>query len=169
MNPMGSYLWSPSDPDAAAIEQTFRNWTAFYVAHRSIFLGHASLHLRRPTSRAYEATAFFLNSADAQVAGTLERGLVVLFNPSLHVERASLDVPLYYAGFAPGDTVAVSRVFPGSAPPLWLANLTLGMSGAAAAYDVSIDVLLPPRSYATLSILPAASSTELLVGARSFI
>jgi hypothetical protein len=152
MNPMGSNLWAPSDPDAQAIQATFLNWTAYYVAHRPTFLGHASLHLRRPTSRAYEATVFVLNEADAIAAGTAERCLVILFNPSLHTEADSLDVPLYYAGFAPGDAVIVSRVFPGSAAPVWIANATVGMLGAAAVYDVTIAFSLPPKSYAMFSI-----------------
>lgn len=147
--------WAPSDPDAAAIEETYRNWTAYYVAHRPTFLGHASLHLRRPTSRAYEATAFLLNAADAAAAGSAERALAVLYNPALAPASDTLELSLYYAGFAPGAAVVVSRVFPGAAPPVWVLNATVGEGGAAEAYSVLVPFALPPRSYAMFSVSAA--------------
>ena len=148
--------WAPSDPDAAAIEETYRNWTAYYVAHRPTFLGgHASVHLRRPTSRTYEATAFLVNAADAAAAGSAERALAVLYNPSLAAAAATLELPLYYAGFPPGASVSISRVFQGSAPPAWVRNATAGEGGAAEAYSVLVPFSLPPRSYAMFSVSAA--------------
>ena len=147
--------WDPSDPDAEAIEETYRNWTTYFVAHRPAFLGHASVHLRRPTSRAYEATAFLLNAADAAVARTSERALAVLYNPTLEPAADTLELPLYYAGFAPGAAVVVSRVFPGDAPPERVLSTTVGEMGDAEAYSILVPFALPPRTYAMFSVSAA--------------
>lgn len=113
------------------------------------------MHLRRPTSRAYEATAFLVNAADAAAAGSAERALAVLYNPSLAAAAGTLELPLYYAGFPPGAAVAVSRVFQGPAPPSWVRNATVGEGGAAEAYAVLVPFSLPPRSYAMFSVAAA--------------
>lgn len=147
--------WAPSDPDAAAIEETYRNWTTYYITHRPTFLGHASLHLRRPTSRAYEATAFLLNAADAAAAGSTERALAILYNPTPVPSSDTLELPLYYAGFSPGAAVTVSRVYPGTASPTWVLDTTVGEAGAAEVYSILVPIDLPPQSYAMFSVSAA--------------
>ena len=108
--------------------------------------------MRRPTSRDYEATAFLINEADAVAAGSMERALAVLYNPSLAPASDELELPLYYTGLAPGSPVIVSRVFPGSAPAQWVLNATVGMGGAAEVYSILIPFTLPPKSYMMFSV-----------------
>ena len=66
-----------------------------------------------------------------------------------------MDVALYYAGFAPGSRVAISRVLPGGAPPTLLRTATVGADGGGV-FDVRVDPGdLPPRSYALFAFSSA--------------
>jgi len=136
----------PSDPDAAAIEETYRNWTTYYITHRPTFLGHASLHLRRPTSRAYEATAFLLNAADAAAAGSTERALAILYNPTPCLRQIRSSCRCTMLAFHPGLLLTVSRVYPGTASPTWILDTTVGEAGAAEVYSILVPIDFRPRA-----------------------
>ena len=143
-------LWPEGDADAAGLRATFANWTAFWRAHRPILQAAGSLHLSRPTMRAVEGVVHV--SPDPAAA---ERAFLSLVNPTAAALPSAVDVPLYYAGFAPGARVSISRVRPGGAPPTLLRTATVGADGGGL-FDVRVDAGdLPPRSYALFAISAA--------------
>lgn len=144
----GDRLWDPADPDAALIQATFKNWTTFFAAHRGILSLPGVAHLARPTTRSYEATAFYNPLASAS-----ERAFVALFNPTNATVVDSLAVPLYYAGIRFGTAVTVSLLSPTSAPVV-VRSATVGDDGGAI-YDVMVPVSMPALSFAFVSVSPA--------------
>lgn len=140
-------LWPPGDPDAAALQSAFGNWSAFWRAHRRILQAPGSTHISRPTMRATEAVVHVDPSPSAA-----ERALVSLVNPTAGALPSAVAVSLYYAGLAPGASVSIHRVFPGSAPPVLLRTATVGSDGGGL-FDVLIDAgALAPQSYALFTI-----------------
>ena len=141
-------LWQPADPDAALLQATFQNWTLFWAAHRRALGGWGSLHVGRPTSRQVEATAHFDASPGAE-----ERVLVSLLNPSPAALAGDVDVPLYYAGLAPGAAVSLWRVWPGAAQRELVRSAVVGGDGGGV-FDIRVGggLLLPPRSYAFFAV-----------------
>lgn len=85
--------------------------------------------------------------------GADERAFVALYNPSAGPLPCAVDVPLYYAGFAPGASVSIWRVFPGPAPRTLLRTAVVGADGGGV-YDihVSSDTPLGPESYAFFTV-----------------
>ena len=143
-------LWPPGDADADGLRATFANWTAFWRAHRPILQAAGALHLSRPTMRAVEGVLH----VDPDPAAA-ERALLSLVNPTAGALPGAVDVALYYAGFAPGSRVAISRVLPGGAPPTLLRTATVGADGGGV-FDVRVDPGdLPPRSYAVFAFSSA--------------
>jgi hypothetical protein len=153
-------LWHPGDPDAAALQATIAKWVNFFKTHRDLFTRGHMLHIARPDSRHVEATAYVCHN------GT-ERGMLTLFNPTNGTQNVSTALPLYYAGFKPGDKVSVARLPTSSNSTLLAANRggmfqgnetsaqtdthVVGSEGGAA-YDIIVQSSLPPRSYVIFSV-----------------
>ena len=138
---VASQLWAPNDPDAVALQYIFANWSLFFATHRAVLTSAASLHITRPTSRGYEATAHLLSDPSAT-----ERAFVSVYNPTSASLSDTLAVSLYYAGIAPGQSVTVTAVAPGTKPAAPTTH-TVGQDGGAV-YDVMIPLQLQPTSYA---------------------
>ena len=141
-------LWDPSDPDAAAIRTIFSNWSSFFAAHRPVLTSAASVHIVRPSARAFEASAHLLSDATAP-----ERALLTLYNPSsTAVAGEEIALNLYYAGFAPGTQVTVSQVSPSSAPSAPVKH-TVGVDGGV--FDIVLPVAMEPATYALFVVAAA--------------
>ena len=142
---LAASLWDVDDPEAAAIESTFKNWTGLWRAHRAILTSEASLHIARPTMRALEATAHL----DA-TPGAAEQAFLSVYNPSADAISDSIAVSLYSAGLGPGTDVSVTQVFP-HAPPGAPMVQALGESGGL--FDIVVPVTVAPNSFALFSIV----------------
>ena len=141
-------LWSPSDPDAAGLQEVFSNWTTFWRTNRRILQSSGSLHLSRPTMRAVEGVVH----VDPTVPIPTVRAFLSLINPTAGALAGATYVPVYYAGLQPGAQVTIYRVLPGNAPPTLLRTATVGTDGGGL-FDVLVDPGdLPPRSYALFTI-----------------
>ena len=153
------YMWSPSDPDAAALEAIFSQWAAFFTAHRPVLTSAASLHIVRPTARALEATVHLLPNATAP-----ERALLTVYNPSSAALADALPLNLYYAGFAPGDRVTVTDVTPvpgfrgDAATPLRAPTTHVVGADGGGVFDVLVAVNMPAMSHAHLVVTVAAAA-----------
>ena len=153
-NAVSSTLWDPSDPEGPAIRALYSNWTAFFALHRPVLTSPQVVHLVRPSTRRYEATAFL-----SPLPTATERAYVSVYNPTNSTQTASLMVPLYYSGLPPMTAVSIWQVGPnlgrGPAGSRFVRNATVGADGGAI-YDVSVPLDLPPVSYALYVItLPA--------------
>jgi hypothetical protein len=137
---VASSLWQVGDPDAAALQAIFANWTTLFALHRPIISSAVSLHIVRPTSRSYEATAHMLSDASAT-----ERALVTVYNPSTQTVDDTLAVSLYYAGLAPGVQVRATRLYV-SGEPGEASTHVIGSDGGAI-YDILLPLSLPAYSY----------------------
>jgi hypothetical protein len=145
-------LWDPGDPQAVQLQQIYASWAAFYARYRRILTSPLSLHLSRPTSRSLEAVVH----VDADAAAPV-RALLAVVNPTGVAQAATVAVPLYYAGLAPGARVNVSTVSPangsGTAAPVFIRTAVVGVQGAFTDVPVAVDV--PARAY-SLFILEVA-------------
>ena len=150
-------LWHSDDPDAEVLSATIAKWVHFFKTFRSIFTKGTMLHLARPDSRHVEATAY------VQHNGT-EHGILTLFNPTSRTQRASTAVSLYYADFEPGDKASVTRLpissdfaqiagghLQNDHAPTNSSTHVVGSDGGAA-YEIVVQYVMPPRSYAIFII-----------------
>lgn len=147
-------LWDPSDSDASILQAIFLGWSQFFISHRPILTSAASLHIIRPTSRTLEATIHLIPNNT-----TSERGMITIYNPSTTNAYEELPVSLYYAGFAPGDSITVTDVTPimpsgvtvfkqqERAPTIHIVG-----SNGGGLFDVTVIVTLSPMSHLHLVI-----------------
>ena len=96
----GSELYDDASPGVARM---WKLWVAHYKAFRRI-LSSETVHVRRPSGSAISTTLH----VNASAAPGEPCAFANLFNPTDRVLTTTLDLPVYYAGLAPGATVRLS-------------------------------------------------------------
>ena len=78
--------------DTPAVQAMVKKWMGFWQQYRSI-LTQDIIHVRRPDMQAVDVILHVDANASQPVAA-----LAMLYNPTLGVLEASVDLPLYYTG-----------------------------------------------------------------------
>lgn len=97
--------------DTPAVQRMVAGWVSWFKAHQDILISDI-VHIRHPDGQSVDGIVH-VNSA------LPEFGLAAFFNPTLEPISTNISVPLYYAGVAAGDMVAVAMSSPASTEHLY--------------------------------------------------
>jgi hypothetical protein len=99
----GFRLW-----DDAASKALVLKWTGFYRAHRAL-LNAEIVHMVRPDGQGVDGFVHVLPSSQGGGGCTDVCAMVLAYNPTAAPRNATLRVPLYFGGVAPGAAVICAQ------------------------------------------------------------
>jgi len=96
--------------DTPAVMQMVKGWVSWFKTHRRVLTSDI-IHVRRPDGQAIDGI-LHADASGSATGGSGEIAMACFFNPATSPLNASIALPLYYAGVAPGESVEVSRSSP---------------------------------------------------------
>jgi hypothetical protein len=95
--------------DTPVVRDMVKSWVAWFKQYRRILTADI-IHVRRPDGQSIDGIVHVdAGAANGHIA------MVAFFNPTQGPLNASVMLPLYYAGVAPGGAVNVTRAEPAGA------------------------------------------------------
>lgn len=134
----GPQLYDDASPD---VKRMWTLWVAHYKRYRGI-LSADMVHVSRPSGRGLEVIVH----VNASATPDEPRAMANLFNPTEATIKRTVELPLYYAGVAPGASVELAWGGSLVNPTRWQVpeNST---HTVRADYSVRVELQMAPRSF----------------------
>jgi hypothetical protein len=134
------------------VKDMVKSWVGWFKQHRRILTADL-IHIRRPDGQSIDGIVH----VDASAASGEPIAMAAFFNPTNERMNATINLPLYYAGVAPGDVVNVTRAEPaGARLAIYSAAAPSSQAGtmltANARSRVALNVVVPGGGYAMFTV-----------------